>query len=170
MLINKIHYDFFHLFIFFSLLFKKVQKVHCSTFTADCSLFKKTHCHSIVIHSHTIVSICNAVRKQLCDHCINYCVTIVIIVHCLQVFLQYCFPNLFNLVFLLSSTLTSTSNIINPINLVFSIYSILFFQSFQSFFSILFSQSYQSLSSFVRSFLQNNHSIPAQSCSIVCLF
>ena len=107
MLINKIHYDFFHLFIFFSLLFKKVQKVHCSTFTADCSLFKKTHCHSIVIHSHTIVSICNAVRKQLCDHCINYCVTIVIIVHCSLVFLnlinlsfqsnQSCFPNLINL-------------------------------------------------------------------------
>ena len=53
---------------------------------------QKTHCHSIVIHSHTqsyivihshtIVSICNTVRKQLCDHCINYCVTIVIIVHC----------------------------------------------------------------------------------------
>ena len=124
MLINKIHYDFFHLFIFFSLLFKKVQKVHCSTFTADCSLFKKTHCHSIVIHSHTIVSICNAVRKQLCDHCINYCVTIVIIVHWF---------------FSISSIF-----LLNPINLVFSI---LFSQSFQSFFtifSILFSQSFQS--------------------------
>ena len=133
MLINKIHYDFFHLFIFFSLLFKKVQKVHCSTFTADCSLFKKTHCHSIVIHSHTIVSICNAVRKQLCDHCINYCVTIVIIVHWF---------------FSISSIF-----LLNPINLVFSIlfsqsfqsfftiFSILFFQSFQSFFPILFSQS-----------------------------
>ena len=105
------------MFIFFSLLFKKVQKVYCSTFTAYCSLFKKTHCHSIVIHSHTIVSICNAVRKQLCDHCINYCVTIVIIVHCLQVFLQSCFLNL--------------------------VFSILFYQScfFNLVFSILFYQS-----------------------------
>ena len=98
-----------------------MTKTTCSLFTADCSLFKKTHCHSIVIHSHTIVSICNAVRKQLCDHCINYCVTIVIIVHCLQVFPQSCFPNPFNLVFPISSTLTS-----NIINLFFTIFSIFF--------------------------------------------
>ena len=93
--------------------------VHCLLlycFIAHCLL------SYIVIHSHTIVSICNAVRKQLCDHCINYCVTIVC-------------RFFFNLVFSISSTSTSTSNIINPFNLVFSIYS---YQSIQScFFNLI---------------------------------
>ena len=39
-------------------------------------------CHTIVIHSHTIVRLCAEAGEQLCDHCIYYCVTIVIIVLC----------------------------------------------------------------------------------------
>ena len=131
MLINKIHYDFFHLFIFFSLLFKKVQKVHCSTFTADCSLFKKTHCHSIVIHSHTIVSICNAVRKQLCDHCINYCVTIVIIVHC-SLFTDYCL--LFTDYCLL---ITVYCLLFTDYCLLFTVYCLLFFFNLVFYYSLI---------------------------------
>jgi len=60
---------------------------YCLLFTVYCLLFTVQK-NSLSFNSHTIVSICNAVRKQLCDHCINYCVTIVIIVHCSLVFLN----------------------------------------------------------------------------------
>ena len=109
------------MFIFFSLLFKKVQKVYCSTFTAYCSLFKKTHCHSIVIHSHTIVSICNAVRKQLCDHCYYCSLVFLNLINLSSQSYQSC---LLNLVFSIFSIFLH-----NLLNLVFSIFSILFSQS-----------------------------------------